>query len=31
MIFTAEIIIEVHKRIIATSGGKDGIKDFALL
>ncbi len=31
MIFTAEIVIEVHKRIIATSGGEDGIKDFALL
>jgi death on curing protein len=31
MIFTVDLIIEVHKRIIATSGGKDGIKDTALL
>ena len=29
MIFTVEVIIEVHKRIIATSGGRDGIKDIA--
>jgi hypothetical protein len=31
MIFTVELIIEVHKRIIATSGWKDGVKDTALL
>ena len=31
MIFTAGLVIEVHKRIIATSGGKTGIKDFAML
>ena len=31
MIFTADIVIEVHKRIIATSEGIAGIKDLALL
>lgn len=31
MIFSVEIVIEVHQRIIATSGGKEGIKDIALL
>lgn len=31
MIFTVDIIIEVHKRIISTSGGTEGIKDIALL
>ena len=31
MRFTADMVIEVHKRIIATSGGEEGIKDFSLL
>jgi len=31
MIFTVELVIEVHERIIATTGGLKGIKDIALL
>ena len=31
MIYTAEIVIHMHKRLIETSGGIDGIKNFALL
>ncbi len=29
MIFTVELIIEVHERIIATKGGTKGFKDIA--
>lgn len=31
MIFTARFVIEVHKRLIETSGGLDGIRDITLL
>lgn len=31
MIFTVEMVIEVHERIIATTGGLEGIKDIAIL
>lgn len=31
MILTVDTIIEVHKRMIATSGGSEGIKDIALI
>lgn len=31
MIFTVRFVTEVHKRLIETSGGLDGVKDIALL
>ncbi len=31
MIFTVRFVVDVHKRLIETSGGLDGIKDIALL
>lgn len=31
MIFTVAMIIAVHERIIATSGGEQGIRDIALI
>ncbi len=31
MIFTVDMIIAVHERLIATSGGKQGIRDITLI
>jgi death-on-curing protein len=31
MIFTSELVVSIHTRIIQTSGGSKGIRDFGLL
>lgn len=31
MIITIDIVIEIHKRIISTSGGIEGVRDLTLL